>query len=236
MSDAKGSFDSRILERPSEFFWFGHAGRPLIMFPTSAGRYSENAERGLVGTLSKYIDAGELQVCCIDAYNEETWGNNDIHPSERVQRHDRYDRMLSEELVPMVVARAGRDDVALYGASQGGYHAANFSCRHPEQVSRCIAFSGVFDNRRMLDGHFDDMAYYHNPMCSVPNMDEDWINRLKTVEWVLATGENDSVVNETRNFAEVLRSKGIECYSEIWPGVFGHDWPFWEEHLHRFVV
>ena len=232
----KGSFDSQILERPVEYFWFGHAGRPLIMFPTSAGRYSENAERGLVGSLSEYIDDGRLQVCCIDAYNDETWGNNDIPPSERVRLHDRYDRMLSEELVPMVIARAGNDDLAVYGASQGGFHAVNFAARHPEQVKRCIAFSGVFDNRGMLDGHWDEAAYFHCPVCYVPNMDEEWVNRLRGVEWILATGEQDSIVHETRNFTDVLRQKGIDVYSEIWPGVFGHDWPYWEEHLNRFVV
>ncbi|MHC4956413.1 MAG: alpha/beta hydrolase-fold protein [Planctomycetota bacterium] len=236
MSEAKGTFDSQIMDREVEFFWFGESGRPLVMFPTSMGRYSENAERGLVGTLREYLDAGSLQVCTIDAYNDESWGNDDISPQEKIQRHDRYDRFLAEEMMPMVIERAGSDNLAVYGASQGGYHAANFACRHPDMVNRCIAFSGVFDNRRMLDGYFDELAYFHCPAASVPNMDEEWVNRLRTVEWILATGENDSVVEETRNFSKVLSQKGIDNFIEIWPGVFGHDWPFWEEHLHRFVV
>jgi esterase/lipase superfamily enzyme len=55
------------------------------------------------------------------------------------------------------------------------------------------------------------------------------------VEWVIATGETDSLVNETRGFTHVLRSKGIPVHCEVWPGVFGHDWPFWKEHLRRFL-
>ena len=135
----------------------------------------------------------------------------------------------------MVAHRAGRDDTIVYGASLGGYHSVNFATRHPDQVKRCIAFSGMFDNRRMLDGYWDELCYYHNPSCSVPNMDGEWLGKLGQVEWVIATGETDSLVDETRNFSGILRSKGIEVHSEIWPGVFGHDWPYWRQHLPRFV-
>lgn len=235
MERSPDSFQSRVMEREVEYLWFGNSGRALVMFPTSGGRYWENQERGLIDALGGHIGEGRLQVCCIDAWNDETWNNTEIAPVERVQRHDRYDRMLSEELFPMVAARSGRDDVAVFGASLGGYHAVNFAARHPEQVSRCIALSGMFDNRRMLDGHWDEASYFHCPTAFVPNMDAEWAERLRSVEWVIATGEHDSLVHETRNFSGILRDKGIGVYTEIWPGVFGHDWPFWKEHLPRFL-
>lgn len=230
------TFKSRVLGgRQIEYLWFGRSGRPLVMFPTSGGRFHENEDRNLVGSLADYIDEGRLQVCCIDAFNDETWNNTRLPPAERVQRHDVFDRYLSQELFPMVQARAGRGDTAVYGASMGGYHAVNFAARHPEQVKRCIALSGLFDNRRMLDGHWDDLCYYHCPASFVPNMDEGWARRLAQVEWVIATGEQDSLVNETRTFSQILRSKNIPVHCEVWPGVFGHDWPFWKEHLRRFL-
>jgi esterase/lipase superfamily enzyme len=228
-------FQSRVLGRPIEYLWFGTSGRPLVMFPTSGGRYWENEDRDLVSTLGDYVSEGRLQICCIDSFNDETWDNKNIHPAERVRRYEVYDRYLSEELFPMVAARAGRGDTAVYGASFGGYHAATFAARHPEQVSRCIAFSGFFDARRALDGHWDELCYYFSPTAFVPNMDAGWVSRMNTVEWVLATGETDSLVEETRNFSGILESKGIGVHSEIWPGVFGHDWPYWREHLPRFV-
>jgi esterase/lipase superfamily enzyme len=33
----------------------------------------------------------------------------------------------------------------------------------------------------------------------------------------------------------MLWAKGIPNHLEIWPGQFGHDWPWWREHLRRFV-
>ncbi len=235
MERAYDSFQSNLLGRRVEYLWFGHAGRPLLMFPTSGGRFWENEERGLVASVADYVAEGRLQVCCIDAFNDESWNNLSVAPAERVRRHDLFDRYLATEMVPMIGARAGRGDLAVYGASMGGFHAVNFSARHPDQVSRVIALSGLFDNHRMLDGHWDDICYFHCPTAFVPNMDEGWTRRLARVEWVIATGENDSLVHETRNFAGILRSKGIAVHSEIWPGVFGHDWPFWKQHLRRFL-
>lgn len=230
------SFQSRVMERTAEYLWFGRSGRPLVMFPTAGGRYYETEDRNLVSTMADYVNEGRLQICCIDTWNDETWNNNSLHPADRVRAADRYDRYLSEEMLPMVAARAGRGDIAVYGASQGGFHAVNTAVRHPDQIARCIALSALVDNTRLLDGYHDDLCYYHNPMACVPNMDHEWCGKLRTVEWIIATGETDSLVEETRSFSDILRRKEIPVHSEIWPGVFGHDWPYWKEHLRRFVL
>lgn len=235
MERSHGTVRSALLEREFEYLWFGSSGRPLVVFPTSGARCVECEERGVVAALADAIEEGRLQVCSIDAYDAESWYDMEIHPAERVRRHDAYDRFLSEELFPVVAGRAGRADTAVYGASLGGFSAVNFAARHPEQVRRCIAFSGFFDSRRLLDGHWDDLCYFHCPVCFVPNMGEEWVRRLAAVEWVLATGEHDSLADETRNFSHILRMKGIPVHSEIWPGVYGHDWPFWLTHVSRLV-
>ena len=49
-----------------------------------------------------------------------------------------------------------------------------------------------------------------------------------------ATGEFDSLVNDNRNFSALLSSRGVPNRCEIWPGVFGHDWPWWNENVRRF--
>jgi esterase/lipase superfamily enzyme len=114
----------------------------------------------------------------------------------------------------------------------GGFHAVNFAARHPELIKRAIAFSGFFDVQRLLsNGYWDELCYYHSPVHFIPNMDDAWCKKLSRVEWVIATGEQDSLVEETRRMAWILRAKGIPVHEEIWPGVFGHDWPFWQEHL-----
>ncbi|HEY5611334.1 MAG TPA: alpha/beta hydrolase-fold protein [Thermoanaerobaculia bacterium] len=235
MHRESNSWVSPRLGREMEFLWFGHAGRPLLIFPTSAARYYQNEDQGIIGALGEKIDRGELQVVCVDSVDDESWYNKSAHPADRVRRHAQYDAYLREEMIPYVQHRAGRADLVVYGASFGAYHAANFAARYPEVVSRAILFSGIYDIHRFLDGYWDDLAYFHCPTSFIPNMDGEWVRRLSNIGWVIATGEHDSLIQPNRDFDALLSWKGIPHYAEFWPGVFGHDWPWWRENLRRFV-
>lgn len=226
---------SPSLHREMELLWFGQFGRPVLLFPTSAGRFFENEDFGLTGSLADKVDRGEIQLILPDTVNRESWYNRGVHPAVRVARHMQYDSYLRYELVPYIHNRAQRGDLVLFGASFGAYHAANFASRYPDLVSRAICFSGIYDIHPFLDGYWNDHCYFHCPVASIPNMDGEWVGKLSRVSWVIATGEHDSLVEENRHFSGMLWSKGIPNHLEIWPGVFGHDWPWWREHLRRFV-
>jgi len=229
------AWDSPSLGRRMELLWFGHAGRPAIVFPTAASRFYEAEDFGLVGSLADKIDRGELQLCCVDTVNLESWYNRGVPPLVRVARHEQYDAYLRHEVVPMIESRAKRGDIATYGASFGAYHAMNFGCRYPESIRRVVCFSGIYDVHSFLDGQWSDSCYFNCPTAYVPNMDEVNCARLRGVEFVIATGEHDSLVRQNREFLDLLTRKGIPAHGEIWPGVFGHDWPYWREHLRRFL-
>ena len=230
-----GAWDSPRLGRKMEYLWFGHSGRPLILFPTSGGRFTENEDFHLTSSLSDKVDAGELQLICVDVVDRESWHNKWAHPADRVRRHDQYDSYLRSEMVPYIQHRAWRTDLMVYGASFGAYHASNFAARHPDVISRAICFSGTYDIHSSLDGYWDDLCYFHCPIAYIPNLDEGNARRVGQVSWVIATGEHDSLVQKNREFAAMLSAKGINNYAEFWPGQFGHDWPWWREHLRRFV-
>src|SRR5213593_4433262 len=226
---------SESLHRAMEFLWFGHAGRPVLVFPTSMGRFYQNEDSSLIGALADSVDAGQIQFVCVDSVDEESWYNKNTHPANRVRRHDQYDRYLRHEMVPYIHQRALRPDLALFGASFGAYHAANFAARYPEIVAKAILFSGIYDIHSYLDDYWDDLCYFHCPSAYIPSMDASWTARLGGISWIIATGEHDSLVQDNRDFSALLCSKGIANHTEIWPGVIGHDWPWWKENLHRFL-
>lgn len=230
-----GQWWSPSLDRTMEFLWFGKFGRPVLLFPTSAGRFYENEDRGLVGSLADKVEGGEMQLVLVDSVNEESWYNRSVPPAVRAARHVQYDNYLRNEMVPYVFNRAQRGDLAVYGASFGAYHAANFAARYPDVVSKAVCFSGVYSIESFTDGYWDDNCYFHCPAANIPNMDADWASKLGRVGWVIATGEYDSLADGNRDFSNLLWSKGIPNHSEFWGGVFGHDWPWWNEHLRRFV-
>jgi esterase/lipase superfamily enzyme len=47
---------------------FGHAGYPVILFPTSMGSYHENKDMGLIESASMVCRAGLIQIFCPDRY------------------------------------------------------------------------------------------------------------------------------------------------------------------------
>ncbi|MBI3450160.1 MAG: esterase family protein [Acidobacteria bacterium] len=228
-------WDSPSLGRPMDVIWYGNWGRPVLAFPTSLGSATQNEDNGLISGLADKIDSGEIQVACVDGVDGESWYNRGAHPADRVRRHDAYDRYLANEVIPLIRNKAQRDDPVVFGASFGAYHAVNFSFRHPEMAGRVVAFSGVYDIHRFLDGYWDDLCYFHCPVAYVPNYDGDWVSKVSRLGVVVATGEHDHLVQANRDFAALLSAKGIPVHCEIWQGAFGHDWPFWRNNLRRFV-
>jgi len=226
---------SPILGRRMEFLWFGRAGKPWLLFPTSMGRFYQAEDFGLVSAVSDKIEAGEIQAICVDSVDEESWYNTSAHPAARARRHDQYDQYMRREFLPHIFHRAGTEDLAVYGASFGAYHAVNLAARYPEIIRKAVLFSGVYDIHRFLDGYWDETCYFHCPTAYIANMDSEWCNRLSRIEWVIATGEHDSLIEENRDFAGLLSAKGIPNHAEFWSGVFGHDWPWWKANLSRFL-
>src|SRR6267378_1399194 len=93
---------SSELHREIEMLVLGHAGMPLLVFPTSQGRFYEYEDRGMIGALSPKIERGELQVFCPDSVDSESWYNKGVHPRVRVLRHLQYERYILHEFLPFV--------------------------------------------------------------------------------------------------------------------------------------
>ena len=66
-------WSSPALGREMELLVFGHTGVPVLVFPTSGGRFYEFEDRGLVGALGGKIDNGEIQLYCVDSVDMESW-------------------------------------------------------------------------------------------------------------------------------------------------------------------
>ena len=137
----------------------------------------ERGLRGIPDSLADKVDGGEIQLVLVDTVNDESWYNRSVHPAVRAARHAQYDAYLRHELVPYIFNRAQRGDLAVYGASFGAYHAANFAARYPDVVSRAICFSGIYDIHAQLDGYWDENCYFNCPTAYIPNMDGEWVGQ-----------------------------------------------------------
>ena len=113
---------------------FGHAGFPVILFPTSKGRYYEYKDFKLIESARHLIDAGRIKIYCPDSVDEMSWYNYSIHPADRVKTHIGYENVILRDVIPFAKYETGQLKVAVGGCNFGGYHAANIAFRHPDQI------------------------------------------------------------------------------------------------------
>lgn len=236
MNREHAAWDSPTLGRKMELLWFGHAGRPMIWFPTSKGRFYQNEDFGLVAAVSDLIDDGRIQVCCVDSVDDESFYAEHKHPSERIRRHDQYDRYVHDEVVPFAREKGKTTaKIVTLGASFGAYHAVNFGLRHPDVCDKVVGFSGKYDIHSFLDGYWDETCYFHCPTAYVPNMDGQWTGKLSQMDVCIVTGQTDNILAGSTDMIRILNEKGIPNRGAIWDAPYGHDWPWWKEQIRHYV-
>ena len=223
------------LQRDMELLIFGHSGTPVLVFPTSMGRFFDYENRHMIDAVRGKYENGQLQGFCVDSVDSESWYNKAVHPAQRAARHVEYEQYLLDEVLPLIRARNASEDLAVTGCSFGGYHAANFALRHPDVVKHCVSMSGAFDIHQFLEGYYDDNCYYNCPPDFLPNLTEPWfLERYRAMNIVLATGENDICVGENRRLSEIITAKGIPHCLDVWGNGAGHDWTWWEQMAAKF--
>ena len=210
---------------------FGYRGYPVIVFPTTRGRYYESKDFGLIETARWFLERGFVQIYCIDSIDGWSWYNGHVHPARRVINHIWYDKMVYEELVPGIRWNTGTGKVAVAGASFGGYHAVNFAFKHPDVVSHLFSMSGAFDIKSFLDGYYDDNAYFNNPVDFLPGLNHPDLWRMKII---LGTSEWDICRPANEHLSYLLHQKNVGHWLDM-RGWQNHDWPLWREMFPHYL-
>ncbi len=220
---------SQYLNRDFEMLVFGHAGHPVILFPTAKGRYYENKDCGLIESVSKIIDEGKVRIYCPDGIDSESWFNYEIHPADRVKTHMAYERVIINDVIGFAKYESETEKVTLAGCGFGGYHAANIAFRHPQLVTHLFTMGAQFNIKPHIMGHYDDDCYFNNPEDYISNLEDEWfLSRIKLIRIILGVGEWDALLGENENFSSILKTKNIEHNLDIrkWAG---SDWRWWKE-------
>jgi esterase/lipase superfamily enzyme len=221
---------SSNLNKDMELLLFGTGGRPVIAFPTSMGRFYQNEDFSLIGTLSEQLDSQAVQLICVDSVDTESWYNRSIPVYDRGQRHKQYEQYLIQEVLPFFRERNSRVDTDLNvtGASFGAYHAVNFGFRHPDIVKRIVAMSGAYSLQFLVRAEYTDDVYFNSPMDYVPNLHDDWyLSRMRQQDIILACGSEDICRASTEQLSRDLWAKDVPNNLDVWDGAW-HDWPWWK--------
>jgi esterase/lipase superfamily enzyme len=219
-----------------ELLVFGHDGLPVVVFPTSCGRFYEFEDRGMVGAIAHEIEAGRLQLYCVDSVDAESWYNRNVGPRWRIARHVQYENYVMHEVLPLVRQKNGNPLLGSMGCSFGGFHAVNIALRHPDVFTGFLSMSGAFDLSNFLGGYHDDDVYFNQPTQYLPNMNDGWhLDRYRRNMYVLATGVHDQCRSQNERLGGIMRTKGIPVRLDVWGDGTGHDWPWWHKMIQMYL-
>jgi esterase/lipase superfamily enzyme len=230
---------SNNLGREMPLVAYGHAGFPLLMFPTAAADYLEYERFLLVDAIKEHIEAGRVRAYSINSVNRYSLLNDQASPREKAELLTRYDRYILEEVLPLIRNECGNDARPITtGASLGAFLSANAYFRHPDLFRGVIAMSGSYDIRSYLKGYTDDNVYFNNPADYLRNLNDDYhlpiLRRADSIYIVSGQGAYEAP-ERSRDLSNILNSKGIPHYLELWGHDVNHDWPWWRRMLPYYL-
>ncbi len=121
------------------------------------------------------------------------------------------------------------------GPGLGGYHALNFTFRHPESVRRVLSLSGTVDVRPLFGDYYDDECYLNSP-CDFLAGEHDAarLEALRRLDIILAVGREDYRCAANERLSVILWGKNVWHALRIWEGL-AHDWPVWARMLQLYI-
>lgn len=218
---------------------YGHAGYPVLMFPTAAADYLEYERFLLVDAIKPLIEAGHIRAYSINSVNRYSLLNDKASPPEKAELLTRYDRYILDEVLPLIRNECGADARPITtGASLGAFLSANAYFRHPDLFRGVIAMSGSYDIRSYLKGYTDDNVYFNNPADYLRNLNDDYhlpiLRRAEAIYIVSGQGAYEAP-ERSRDLSGILSSKGIPHKLELWGHDVNHDWPWWRKMLPHYL-
>lgn len=219
---------------------YGHAGKPVVVFPTQGGRFYEYEDFGMIEACRPSIDAGRIQVFTVDSIDTQSWCNWGIHPADRARRHNDYDRYIVQEVAPFIRGH-GHEGAKFVttGCSMGGYHCANFFFRHPDIFDVLICLSGLMQLRMFIGDYSDDNVYFNSPLAFLANMTDPWyLDQYRNSQIIVCAGQgpwDDDMLADARALQGLLEAKGVPCWIDIWGHDVSHDWPWWRRQMPYFL-
>lgn len=231
---------SPCLDREMEFKVYGHAGKPILVFPAQDGHYYDFENFGMVATVADKIEAGLIQLFCVGSMDNEGWSNEGGDVRHRTYMIEQWYYYIVDEILPRIFEINGSRKVITAGCSLGASHAVNFMFRRPDVFTGCIALSGYYDSDIFFHTYHDDLLYANSPIQYLSGMSNEhvYVEMYRKCKIIICCGQGaweDEMIRSTRRMQEILRDKDIPAWIDYWGNDVNHDWNWWQVQFPYFV-
>jgi esterase/lipase superfamily enzyme len=233
---------SPSLGREMELLVFGHAGPRMLVFPSRKQRFYEYEDAGMVHSLRHSLEAGKLQLVCVDGVDGESLYCFDISPEERIARHLQFERYILEEVLPFSADLNPRTPLFAHGCSFGAYHATTIALRHPEYFQRVLAFSGRYDLTLQV-GEYPSLFHGYEgkdimeimPAHFLPiTRNEKLLRKMRRIRFTMVVGEDDPFCENNAKLCQMFSEKKIPHELHLWCGE-AHRFRYWRQMVRVYL-
>lgn len=247
MKEQYGKAYSPQLGRDMEYLIYGHAGKPVLAFPSQNGRFFDFANNGMIDCVRHLIDQGRIQVFACDSVDTQSWSDEGGDPRRRIEMQERYFHYISEELAPYIldVNQAGNGGgratgILTTGCSLGATHALITLLRNPFAFDATVALSGLYDAKYFFHGYYDELVYANSPVDFIAGMPEDhpYAARYRACAIVTCVGQGaweGEMLPSNYRMRDLFAQKEIPAWCDFWGNDVAHDWPWWRRQLPYFL-
>ncbi len=219
---------------------YGHYGKPVVVFPSEAGRAWDFENNGMIDAIRPLIDEGRCKVYCVDSFDAQTWSDRWLSLEERARRHNAYESWITNEVVGWIGADSpGAQTAVVTGCSLGAYHALNLALKRADLFPEALCLSGNYDPSTWHAwGDAGDAAYFANPTQYVPHLGGghlDWLRARLHIVLTVGRGAWEThptgALPSSRHLAHLLGEKGIWAELDEWGDDVSHDWHWWQRQI-----
>jgi esterase/lipase superfamily enzyme len=232
-------FGSAALGQEFELKAYGHAGKPVMVFPTSCGRFFDYEDHGMIAAMAPFIEAGDITVFAVDGRDKESW-YKPVRDAWIGRRHAQYEACVTREVTAFLRRERGVTEKYLAtGNSFGGFHSANFFLKFPGVFDSAVCLSGLYAIKDELGGYSDDGVYFNEPLSYLPGLaDEALLARLREGYLVIAHGGGawEQFNGQAAALAGLCAAKGLTCWYDPWGTEWPHDWQTWRAQIAKYLA
>lgn len=233
--------ESQSFGRRVHLWAFGHAGRPVVVFPSNAGIAHEWQQTGMVDALAPQLAAGHLRLYCPESNVSRTFSGEGPLP-ERMALHTEYERFVLNDLVPFVRQDSGQPHARMFasGCSMGALYSALFALKFPEVFRGALCMSGRYRGEKVVKGApYCDELYFNDPLSFVPGLEGHALERVRQqTELTLVVGRGpfeNNCIPETLELGESLQKKGVPTNVRVWGHDSKHDYTWWRRQVAHYL-
>ena len=229
-------FYSASLELEMEYLVYGWGGAPVLVFPTSKGRFYQWEDFQMLAPLSEHLAKGWLQLFCVDSVDHLSWYNFEDHQRDQIDWHLAYEQYLVHEFLPHLRSLNSNPFLIATGASFGGFHAVNFGLRHPGLVKRVLAMSGEYEAEKYVDGYYDEDVLANSPLNLLRSLSPEALPpEARQTQYILTSARWDFCLEPTLQLAREMSRLHIPHQCHVWQDPGDHDWPLWREQVRCYL-